>query len=554
MGRRIIPASLLVTVAALWAAAAADETSTGDKLRILYSNRFTFTNRGVPLVTIELMSGQSEIRLSSEHGMLVHPDGDGGSEIESGSRWTVRVENARPAVIKEWTVVATLAPDDDRGAAQALALWQDRGHEARSFEIGTVFGVEGEVIDTRQVFIAIAPVQAPHGAKKAQEIAKTYGIETQVHRELARRPEGMLVAQSGNTVIRNPSVMWFAPRNSEETLTLEDVITGGGGSQLQTRRETRHYFGSIYVTVGSDGKLVAVNAVPSDKLLAGLVPSEMYPDAPLDALAAQAIAARTELLQKIGTRHLTDPYLLCSSQHCQVYSGAGKEHPRTNKAVANTRGMVLLREGGGLVDARYSASCGGHGEHNEHIWGGTPDPSLRGHLDMAADQAAAKRFISGVDDNNVEAFLKLSPESSYCGATRYAQGRFRWTHRISAAELNKRVLDHYPQVGNVRALEPVERGVSGRIKTLRIRGTKGTVIAAGDLHIRRLLGGLRSSLFLVRAIGDQAAPSAFEFHGAGFGHGVGMCQIGAIGMAERGFDYSSILRHYYPGSRIKRLY
>lgn len=550
----VAAACLLLALATLGAAARADETSTGDKRRILYSNRFTFNSEGTPLVTIELMSGESQVTLSSDDGVVVQPDGDGGSEVHAGERWSIGIEKARPAVIREWAVVASLAPDDERGLSDTLGRWRRRGYRPRSFETGTVFGIDGEVIDTREVVVAVAPVDAPHGGKRAQEIARKHKIEARVHREIVRRPEGIIVARSGTTMVRNPSVIWFAPHREQGTLTVADVLTGGGGSSLTTRRETRHYFGSIYVTVGSDGKLVVVNAVPADRLLAGLVPSEIFPDASEEALAAQAIAARTELLQKIGTRHLTDPYLLCSSQHCQVYSGAGREHPRTTRAVARTRGLVMLREGGGLVDSRYSASCGGHGEHNEHIWGGSPDPSLRGHTDMPSGSETAQLFAAGINQDNIEDFLSLAPESTYCGATRYAKGRYRWRVRISISDLDKRIAEHYSQVGSVLAMEPVERGVSGRISRLRIRGSRGEVTVSGDLHIRRLLGGLRSSLFTVSAIGDRGKPSAFEIRGAGFGHGVGMCQTGAIGMAEKGMSYPAILRHYYPGTRIKRLY
>ena len=119
--------------------------------------------------------------------------------------------------------------------------------------------------------------------------------------------------------------------------------------------------------------------MPEDKLLAGLVPAEMSASSPPEALKAQAVAARNELLAKIGTRHLTDPYRLCSTQHCQVYAGAGREDARATAAVTATRGELLVRDsGGGLVDAVYSASCGGHTEDNEHVWGGAPDASLRG--------------------------------------------------------------------------------------------------------------------------------------------------------------------------------
>src|SRR5690606_8573994 len=120
---------------------------------------------------------------------------------------------------------------------------------------------------------------------------------------------GTIVAKSGATTIRNESVLWFQPRKANETLTVVDVPTGTGGSQLRTGVEDRSYWGSIYVTLDHDGSLLVANAVPENKLLAGIVPAEMYPDAPPAALEAQAIAARTELLQKIGRRNLTDPFL-----------------------------------------------------------------------------------------------------------------------------------------------------------------------------------------------------------------------------------------------------
>lgn len=557
LGRLLIAGCLLVSAGALWWRAHADETSSGDKLRILYSNRLTFTNSATPLITVELMSGESEVRLSSQDGVLVMPDGPGSSEIRSGDRWTVRVEDARPALIHEWTVVEVLDHDkpsylDDMAAS--LRRWRGLGYEPRVFEVGAVFGVDGEVIDSREMLVGISPVEAPRGRAEASRIARKHNVETRTHQELVRRASGTIVATGEHAVIRNPAVIWFAPAGRGGTIALENVVAGGGGSQLETRRETRRYAGSIYVTVGSDGTLTAVNAVPADKLLAGLVPSEMYPEAPDEALAAQAVAARTDLLQKIGTRHLTDPYMLCSNQHCQVYSGAGHEHPRTTRAVKRTRGQVLLRESGGLMDARYSAACGGHGEHNDHIWGIPPDPSLRGHVDMAGNRKEVQPFVAGITDSNIEQFLTLPASASYCGATRYSKGRYRWTKRISTPDLSRYVAAHYPAVGTVRALEPLDRGVSGRIGRIRIRGDRGTVIATGDLHIRRLLGGLRSTLFAVTALGDLAAPHAFELRGAGFGHGVGMCQLGAIGMAQDGHDHAAILQHYYPRTRLKRLY
>jgi stage II sporulation protein D len=534
----IVVLALLVAVGAR-----ADDTSSSDKLRILYSTRFTFTESGVPLVTVEIMGGRKDVKLRAKGGVVVRPDGSGGSAVEAdgGESWTVTVENAKPAVIQEWTVVETLGSDDATGISAALARWKDRGFDPRSFEIGTVFGTGGEVIDTREVRIAIDPVAAGKGAARAADHARRFGVKTLVHEDLVRRPSGTIVAKSGATTIRNASVLWFQPKKATETLTVADVPTGTGGSQLQTGVEDRRYWGSVYVTLDHDGSLLAANAVSEDKLLAGLVPAEMYPDAPVAALEAQAIAARTDLLQKIGRRNLTDPFLLCSTQQCQVYAGAGKEDPRTTKAIEKTRGIVLLRDGGGLVDVRYSATCGGHSEDNEAIWGGDPDPSLRGRRDDA------KASTAKVTD--IKAFLAEDPKTFWCGRVEKSRNRFRWTEEITVEDLSARVAIDYPELGRIKSLTAKQRGVSGRIQVLTIAGDKSTIDVSGDLKIRRLLGGLKSTLFDVARDGNT-----FVFNGAGFGHGVGMCQLGAIGMAEAGKTHEQILGHYYRGTHLHRLY
>lgn len=572
---------LLATLAALATlgparAARADDTSATDKLRILYSSRFTFTDDGLPLVTVEIVSGVKEAKLSAKGGLVVRPDGAGGSAVEApdgaaGNRWTVRAEATKPALVQEWTVVETFAPDDARGVTAALSRWKERGFEPRTFEIGTMFGVDGELIDTRDVRVCVDPVPAGKGAARAAELATRFGVATSVHQELVRRPSGVIVAESGGVVVRNPSVLWFNARRGSEPVGVADVPTGTGGSQLETGREDRRYWGSVYVTLDHKGTLVVANALPEDKLLEGLVPAEIFPDSPDAALEAQAIAARTELLQKIGRRNLTDPFLLCSTQQCQVYAGAGMEHPRTTKAVAATRGIVLLRDGGGLVDVRYSASCGGHSENNEHIWGGDADPSLRGRADAprggrsasgasgaatgaATGAAIGAAMMSKISDENVGEFLEHPPADAWCGKAKGGASRFRWTQTISADDLSARVATSYPNVGRVLALTPSDRGVSGRARKLTIKGERATAEVSGELVIRRLLGGLKSSLFTVEAQGSKKAPTAFVFRGAGFGHGVGMCQMGAIGMAESGKTRKDILTHYYSGVKLHRLY
>lgn len=532
----------------------ADETSASDKLRILYANRFTFNDEKLPLITVEIASGIRTAKISAKSGVVVRPDGEGGASVlaDGTDAWLIHAEQTVPALILDWTVVDTLGPDDAVGIAAALAKWKANGFEPKAFDIGSVFGVDGEVIDSRETRIAIDPVARGKGAARAAEIAKKFSVATSVHQELVRRPTGILVAENHGTVVRNASVLWFAPSRTDQTLTIADVPVGIGGSQLTSTKEDRRYWGSVYVTLGADGTLVVVNAVSEDKLLAGIVPSEMFPEAPDSALEAQAIAARTELLQKIGRRNLTDPFLLCSTQQCQVYAGAGQEHPRTTRAVAKTRGIVLLRDGGGMVDVRYSASCGGHSEDNDAIWDGQPDPSLRGRRDQPSASKAAN--ATRVTADNLEKFLAESPDKSWCGQPKLGKARFRWTQRVAVEDLMTRVGAEFPAIGRVTAIVPGKRGVSGRIGALTLRGDKGNVEVTGDLRIRRLLGGLKSSLFAVDVEGPIARPTAFVFRGAGFGHGVGMCQMGAIGMADAGKTHTEILKHYYRGTHLKKLY
>ncbi len=551
--------SLFITVllcglsATPWAQAA-DETSSGDKLRMLYSNQFTFTDEGLPVVTIELSAGRSEVKLDSSGGLMVRPDGDSGTAIDAGKQWTITVKEATPAELREWTVVGQYHPDAIVEIDREQKKWKSRGYTTRTFEIGTLFGVAGDVLDSRESLVAIAPTRPGKGGTKAKAIAKKFGVDTSVHTEVVRLPRGTVVARSGNVTVSNPSMIWFYPKKRQDTIRVRDIKVGGGGSQLTVKKEDRRYFGGVFVTVGKDGKLVVVNAVSADKLLHGIVPSEIFASAPKAALEAQAIAARTELIEKLGRRHFGDPFLLCSSQRCQVYSGAGKEHPRTTAAVKSTRGMVLLGRDKALVDARYSAACGGHGEDNDHIWGGKPNSHLRGRIDAIPGTASYRKFKGGIGTHNLQAFLDAPAKEFFEGATRYGKGRFRWDKTVATATLSERIAKHYPGVGRITSLSAFDRGRSGRIRRLRIRGRAGSTVAAGDLHIRRLLGGLRSSLFVIAPIGPPNQPTSFRFRGAGFGHGVGMCQVGAIGRAEAGRSSSQILRHYYAGASLKRLY
>lgn len=537
----------LAALLVLACVARGDELSGADKLRVVYSSQFAWTRDGLPIVPVRVMEHRSEVTIGVPGGHVL-PDGEGGAAIAGGSTWTVRVVGGRPGKIAWHVVVASFAPGDTDKLQAELARWRERKYSPTTYEIGALFAVKGEVLDSRRVLVAVAVADdQPRAQALAAELKARWHVDTSLHPELVERPHGTVEAvDERGTVVRNDAILWFTPGPSG-LVELRDVDKEGGG------RENRRYWGKLYVTLDNAGTLAVVNAVPEDKLLAGLVPAEMSAGAPPEALKAQAVAARNELLAKIGTRHLTDPYRLCATQHCQVYVGAGHEDPRATAAVTATRGQLLVRDqSGGLVDAVYSASCGGHGEDNDRAWGGAPDPSLRGHLDADAALAARLPRFARIGEAEVRAWLaeKPSPDGPWCARPREAQSNYRWHKSVDVAQVAARA-----GVGRLRDLVVLERGVSGRAVRLRLVGDGGEKEIRGELEIRRALGNLKSAMFVLDLTRDPSGHiSAISAVGGGHGHGIGMCQTGAVGMAQAGKSYVDILRHYYGGSHLRKLY
>ena len=540
-------AGLAVTLALLALSSrprAADEFSGADKLRALYSAEFRFTQDGLPVVPVAIAQGLGNVMISvsTPGGLRLLPEGEGGPDVRADDAWQVRAQNTTPAKLRYWTIVWRGSAAQGAEANEQAHQWKDRGEKARVFEQGTLFGVAGEVLDRREALVCVGPFPVPDEAEKAVERLSRKGkvSASGVYTELVDRPHGTLeaVGMKSGVKVRNEGVLWFSAAG-EYPLHVE-----GQGS---ASKAAGSYFGRVYVTLDRHGTIAVVNAVHEDRLLAGLVPAEIFPGAPDEALKAQAIAARGELLTKIGTRHAGEPFRLCSQTHCQVYSGAGRETPRTTAAVMATRGEVLFTaDGKDLVDTVYSASCGGHTEHSENVW---PDlgahATLRGHRDAAP--SASDPFAGGITTANLPRFLD-EPPRSWCGVAKMGAGeRYRWTVTRSAPELDK-LLGSY-KLGPVRSIEVLERGVSGRARAVRITGATRAETIRGELKIRQTFGNLRSSLFLV-----TVTEGAATFRGAGFGHGVGLCQTGSIGMAEAGKTYKQILAHYYQGSVLRKLW
>jgi SpoIID/LytB domain protein len=519
-----------------------------DPLNASYRKRLEFKG-GAPVVPVRLMEGASQVTFSSRGRLRMKLAGEVEKLVDGapGTVWTVRITEGQPATLATRIQLAELRLEDRAGLQAEQQQWEARGVKTRVQTLGSLYGISGKVIDNRRVLLLVDERFTPQKAADRQAaIVRQHGVRTlQVH-EMDRRPTGILELVDAQG----------APVALAQDWILVEPLEG---APLDVRRvehdvgypshgfEDRKFRGSLQLTVDREGRLAVVNLVPLEDLLRGLVPSEIYARAHPEALKAQAVTARGEVLAKIGTKHLADPYLLCSEQHCAVYKGISQETAATNAAVDATRGEGLFSEDGRLVDSVYSAVCGGHTEHNDVVWGGVANPSLRGQPDLIgpARGAATPADLPGYLRADLPAACRLSS---------FAQpSKYRWERRFTADEVSRLTADL--KIGKVQAMSVVERGVSGRARLLTIAGETGATQIRGELNIRRLFGMLNSAMFVVAPErGADGQIAGWVFRGGGWGHGVGMCQTGAIGRAEAGHDYRAILRHYYNGAAPARIY
>ena len=384
----------------------------------------------------------------------------------------------------------------------------------------------------------------------------------------------------------------FTPQNDDISFTLEDVTIGVDFHW--ERKEAQTFLGKLRFVVDGD-KLWAINELPVERYLASVISSEMSATSSLELLKAHAVISRSWLLVQMRRRKAiemgvqtasapvkvsdeegvvwydSDAHTLfdvCADDHCQRYQGITKAtSPHVEEAIKATRGQLLMN-GKEICDARFSKCCGGISEEYEYCWDNSHKPYLLSVVDNAPLGTAPT--IDLTDERTAQEWILSSPEA-FCNTKDAAvlgqvlnnydqetQDFYRWTVDFTQSELaelirRKSGLDF----GEIVDLQPLERGKSGRITRLKIVGTKFTRIIGKELEIRRTLSEshLYSSAFVVeRSEIVNDIPQHFRLIGAGWGHGVGLCQIGAAVMGEKGYLYTEILHHYYQNSAIEAQY
>ena len=515
----------------------------------LTTKRLDFKS-GSPSIPVRLMEGSTEVTLVGRGRLRFRLPGTPERLVEGppGMEWKVKRVSGTPASIVARIQIAEIPFNDKLGLAQAQEEWSSRGLVLKSQILGGVYGIAGKVIDNRRYVLVVDQPPAPPDSLAPQqtEILKKFQVRTSLLEDVKSKATIKLELIDGT---------------GNSTATVEGQLTAESpdGAPIEVRRvefgvgydfhnfEDRAYRGSVLLTADRIGKIAVLNQVDLEDLLKGLVPSEIFAKAHPEALKAQAVTARGEVLAKIGLKHLGDPYLLCTEQHCAVYKGVSGEAPSTNAAVEATRGEASFDASDRLVDSVYSAVCGGHTENNEIVWGGVPNASLRGRLDLLPGKPTL------ATPKELTRFLTTDAVYACKVSTFTQQSKFRWEKRFAAKDVDEKLASF--AVGKVMAMNVTERGVSGRARLLQISGEEGATTIRGELNIRRTFGMLNSAMFELKSEKDaKGRPTAWIFTGGGWGHGVGMCQTGAIGRAEAGQTYRQILEHYFNGAQVARIY
>ena len=395
------------------------------------------------------------------------------------------------------------------------------------------------------------------------------------------------------------SSLTFHPQSADASFSLSDVTIGVNFHW--ERKETQTFLGTLHFVVESD-KICAINELPVERYLESVISSEMSATSSLELLKAHAVISRSWLLAQMKKRREVaesgnnffsfvkkDDRLIrwydredhtifdvCADDHCQRYQGITKEtSPHVAEAIRQTKGQILM-DGNDICDARFSKCCGGVTEEFQYCWEDTPKNYLSSVRDIiqgvkSVGSAAPAPLPSLQDEAAAEAWIRSNPPA-FCNTTDkkilsqvlndYDQETadfYRWKVTLTQEKL-KQLLDEKLKMnfGDILDLQAEERGKSGRISKLRIVGTEKTFVIGKELEIRRALSDthLYSSAFVVDRcdIDEKGVPQRFDIIGAGWGHGVGLCQIGAAVMGEEGFDYDAILLHYYQGAEIKKVY
>ncbi|MDA3886933.1 MAG: SpoIID/LytB domain-containing protein [Candidatus Delongbacteria bacterium] len=388
-------------------------------------------------------------------------------------------------------------------------------------------------------------------------LKKTVNMDGKIYPSGDFKYKKLIKKESTGTIISNVGIssvksIRFVPENQNCSFLVKDVPIGidfhwGHSEELE-------YEGELKVFVDNKGLLSAVNIIDLESYLISVNSSEMRSDNNIEMLKAQTVAARGTVLATIGKHHFSDGFDLCADDHCQCFQGSKRITEISRIVTSETAGEVLMFDNS-FCDTRYSKICGGITEKYSTCW----EDMDFSYLPAITDNAEKNMIPIKMSESEAEKFISDKDYDCYCNTNKYklpeslefSKDLFRWEEKISLSDIKENINNKFQRdIGDILDIIPIERGNSGRIKVLEVLGTEGKTTISKELNIRRLLSNshLPSSAFILAKNQD-----GFTLKGAGWGHGVGLCQIGAQIMGEKGHTYKDILKHYYKGSVLKKL-
>ena len=488
------------------------------------------------VVSIQLMKGEQAITLQPAQPLSIM-GGAGNAKHLSPSLYTIRLQKASPAKQRFHLFSKTFQPGDTAAEKTYLQTMREKGYTPEIVVIGKrLQTASGKILDGRVRWVSIVQIETEKAALARQKELNAQEQYTWMKKETLAPGQGqleLLLASGGGSLgsFSTPLIL-----KSTGPIAVSNVDVGF----WKNNHKHLAYTGSLTVVIGPDGKLELLERLPVETYLQGVLPAEMPSSWSIEALKAQAVAARSEVLVNLATKHRLEGFDFCGNEHCRAYVGQGGAIDTTNRALRETAGQILVHNNR-IAPTLFSATCGGWTENNDTVWFGPPNPALRGIGDFSGGENAPSPA-----DTSMISWLKMSP-TAYCSLDKKY---FRWSRNYSEPEIrdmiNKRV-----NVGQINRIKLGDRGVSGRLKWIRVYGSQRTEVIKKELPIRQALGGLPSAMFVLD-VTEVNGIQTFTFTGGGRGHGVGLCQNGAQGMALQGMGYDQILKHYFTGVEMER--
>jgi len=469
----------------------------------------------------------------------------------AGETCTVTINSSQPSQIRYGVRLAIA--EEETEAADREAEFKEAGHPTRRWQVGLIQQIGGRMVDNRDYWLVTGPFADKAAAEAFAHEYQPIG-EAVVVKEIVAKSTGTL--RLGERTVKEG--LRVVPEKPQDHIRLHNV-TVGIEFHWQHQR-TEELPGALEIGINNDGKLIAINELDIETYLISVNSSEMTKENPIELLKAQTIAARSTILATMGKHHYDENFHICADDHCQCYHGVANISAASEQATRETEGENLLM-GGRVCDARYAKICGGVMEDYRYVWDDRPVPYLVPGID-GKDKIPCP--LQG--EEAVKAYIDSSPDV-WCNTSKYqipsslpynTRDLFRWRVTYGRQELETLIKRKLAiDFGELIDLIPGERGPSGRLIDMQVVGSKKTVRVGKELQIRRILSEshLYSACFYIERQRDAAGKvSHFHLVGAGWGHGVGLCQVGATVMAQEGFNYRDILAHYYKNSRLEKIY